>query len=326
MKNGYVLGIDTSNYKTSIALVGTEGVIYDNRRFLEVKDGKLGLRQSEALFQHIKNLPEMFEEMGEQPICAVSYSSKPRPIEGSYMPCFLAGECLAKSFASLSDIPVFAYSHQEGHIEAAKYGLAIGNKFIACHFSGGTCEVLLVDNKEIKIIGGSKDISFGQVLDRLGIESGLSFPCGEELDNIALSAKNANVNHEILRHYEKSISPIKVKASEINLSGFETQTKRLLEKSMGSNQQSEIPVELIKVVFDRISDAIEQMLIQAYRISGIDMILLSGGVASSKYIRKQILEDFITSEAKLQIHFGRSDLSSDNAVGIALLGLNESEI
>ena len=188
-ENEYVLGIDTSNYKTSIALVSADGIAYDERRFLTVKEGELGLRQSEALFQHVKNLPEMFEEMGAHNICAISYSSKPRPIEGSYMPCFLAGKSFAKSFASLSAIPAFAFSHQEGHIESAKYGLELGNtneSFIACHFSGGTCEILLSDSNTIKKIGGSKDISFGQVLDRLGVELGLKFPCGEELVRIDL--------------------------------------------------------------------------------------------------------------------------------------------
>ena len=116
----YILGIDTSNYKTSIALTDEMGIVCDLRRFLTVKQGTRGLRQSEALFQHVKNLPELFGEMrggyGDS-IAAVSYSERPRPVEGSYMPCFLAGKSFAESLASVLGVPALGYSHQEGHIE-----------------------------------------------------------------------------------------------------------------------------------------------------------------------------------------------------------------
>ena len=88
MKNKYILGIDTSNYKTSIAVIDRQNnVICDLRRFLNVRQGERGLRQSDALFQHIKNLPALFEEMREaigddNGFAAVSCSSRPRPVEG----------------------------------------------------------------------------------------------------------------------------------------------------------------------------------------------------------------------------------------------------
>lgn len=301
MNNEYVLGIDTSNYKTSLAVVSRDEIVIDNRRFLEVKPGERGLRQSEALFQHIKNLPDMFENLNKHfngEIAAVTYSSRPRPVEGSYMPCFLAGESFAKSIAAILKVPCFDFSHQEGHIAAAAYGLEdeLGEDFIACHFSGGTCELL----HNFEIIGGTKDISFGQVLDRTGVAMGMAFPSGEEMDEIACSCSST----------ESLLTPVRVKDSYINLSGFETQIQRKIESADRD--------KLIKDIFDKSADSISEMLKQASVSTGIKDILLSGGVASSRYIRNRLRTDF--ANGSLNILFGDSALSSDNAVGVALLG------
>ncbi|MDO4176338.1 MAG: O-sialoglycoprotein endopeptidase [Bacillota bacterium] len=302
-RSGYVLGIDTSNYKTSIAVTCGDSIIADFRKFLEVKQGERGLRQSEALFQHVKNLPELFEQLS-----AVAYSSRPRPVEGSYMPCFLAGENMARSMAALLGVPAFAFSHQEGHIEAVRRfsGIDETRDFLACHFSGGTCEVLKVKQNaeisncafDIEIIGGTKDISFGQVLDRAGVAMGMEFPCGEEMDKISLeTASSANV-----------LTPVKVSNAELNLSGIDTQIKNLM--GTVANEQ------LIKEIFDELTDAICRMLIQASEKSGISEIIMAGGVSSSRYIRAEI-EDKLKN---LNIHFDDRNLASDNAVGIAFLG------
>ena len=57
-----ILGIDTSNYRTSVALVNDRGeILYNHRELLEVPEGKKGLRQSEAFFQHVMRLPDALE-------------------------------------------------------------------------------------------------------------------------------------------------------------------------------------------------------------------------------------------------------------------------
>ena len=88
------IGLDTSNYTTSIAFF--DGVNGENQsKLLPVKEGELGLRQSDAVFAHIKSLPELsgrlFSLVGEQNISAVAVSTRPRAVEGSYMPCFMVG-------------------------------------------------------------------------------------------------------------------------------------------------------------------------------------------------------------------------------------------
>ena len=99
------LGIDTSNYATSLAVFDTDAgeVVCDCKKFLPVKEGQLGLRQSDALFHHTTALPEMLAELSGKAdltkVAAVGVSAKPRPVEGSYMPCFLAGVRASTAFA-----------------------------------------------------------------------------------------------------------------------------------------------------------------------------------------------------------------------------------
>ena len=308
----YILGIDTSNYKTSMAVASGDEIICDLRKLLKVKEGERGLRQSEALFQHVNNLPEMFRTLRREydgDIHAVAYSSKPRPVEGSYMPCFLAGQSQAQAIASMLDVPAIELTHQEGHIEAVRKfsGIDPGNEFLACHFSGGTCEVLKAfagdKHYAIEIVGGTKDISFGQVLDRAGVAMGMEFPCGQELDNIALNAEGQT----------KKLTPVKVSDGEINLSGFETQIQRKLEET-----DYEINGDFIREIFLKISDSITKMLIQSCEKTGIQEVIMSGGVSSSTFIRNAV-KDKLTSQG-VHVYFDDKNLSSDNAVGIAFLG------
>lgn len=275
------------------------------------------MRQSEALFQHVKNLPELFEELREDfdgEICAVAYSSKPRPVEGSYMPCFLAGESFGRSLATMLDVPAYAFSHQEGHIEAIKVftEMSFIDDFLACHFSGGTCEILQVgparagstctsDVYDIELIGGSKDISFGQVLDRAGVEMGFPFPCGERMDGIALGQDECT----------HVLTPIKVENCQCNLSGIDTQIKNKL-------QTTDDPNGLIREIFEKISDAIVRMLLQASKCTRLNDVIMSGGVSSSRFIRAYISDAL--EEQGVIVYFEDLDLSADNAVGTALLG------
>ena len=124
----YTLGVDTSNYATSLAVFDTAGeVVCAKKRFLPVKAGQLGLRQSDALFHHTAALPEMLQELAQEfdltKIDAVGVSQKPRPVEGSYMPCFLAGVSAATAFAAARDIPLIYTTHQQGHAAARRSDL-----------------------------------------------------------------------------------------------------------------------------------------------------------------------------------------------------------
>lgn len=311
----YSLGIDTSNYKTSIALTNIDAdIVYDKRILLNVDKGKRGLRQQEALFQHINNLPILFDDMFKcfdaNDIACVSVSDKPRTISGSYMPAFLAGVSQAEVLASSLKCPLYRFSHQYGHVRAASRftGLNESKSYVSLHFSGGTTEVLLYEDGKLSIIGGTKDISFGQLLDRIGTELDLIFPCGEELDNIAYEYLNqSNPSKEI------NLPKIKSKSGYINLSGIESAVFRYIKgRALDKNEIN----RLILAVFSNISSAIFDMLEDIYDKYKINDFLFAGGVSSSKTLRKMLDE----AGVKHNFVFCEPMLSSDNAIGISLLG------
>jgi len=308
MAGRFVIGIDTSAYTTSLALVDSRGkILLDSRRMLPVPEGMRGLRQSEARVMHISNLPEMISDMKRNfdpaGADAVAFSDRPRPVEGSYMPVFTAGADAAKQLSGELDIPCFAFSHQEGHIAAVKeYSSFRGEReFLCYHLSGGTCELLLVRDSSISIIGGSKDISFGQLIDRIGVRLGMSFPAGRQMDETAMAASSET----------KLLKDIPVDGLRFNLSGIETQCLRSLDKAESASA-------IVREVFVRIAECLSKVTEKACRDTGIGKVIFVGGVSSSRFVRRQLNLFSERSSGSISIAFG--DLSEDNAIGTAILG------
>ncbi len=309
MTENVILGIDTSNYTTSIALICEDGELLANiKRPLPVKLGERGLRQSEALFSHIKNLPSAFEEVQTllcgHKICAVGVSEKPRNLQNSYMPCFLAGVNAALAVGCGAGAPIFKFSHQCGHIMAAIYSSEnfelLEKPFAGFHVSGGTTELLginAVDNGFVaEHLGGSRDLNAGQVIDRIGVSLGLMFPAGKELEALALEYQGKIPKKKISRD-----------GTWINLSGLENMAMRLYSQTLDKNLTAAF-------VFDYIGNAIVEMSDAYIEKYGNTDFVYAGGVMCNSIIRKKLSDRFKCS-------FAVPSMSSDNAVGIAYLAL-----
>ena len=311
MSKEAVIGIDTSNYTTSVAAVDTEGnILSDRRKFLEVRPGTRGLRQQEALFQHVNCLPvlirSLMEDIGGYKIAGISCSSKPRPAEGSYMPCFNAGVSTAESLAAVLGCGISYFSHQEGHVMAASKHTVFEGKddFVFFHLSGGTTEAVSLPG--YILCGRTLDISFGQLIDRTGVSLGIGFPCGKEMDSFALSCEADD---------RYSLPPVKAKDGDVNLSGIETACQKMISETPQIDNSI-----FAASLFDRAAEALSRMTEQISKKTGKKGFLFAGGVSSSIYIRNrlsELLPEDITAE------FGKPELCRDNAVGTALLGGKE---
>ncbi|MEA4988851.1 MAG: hypothetical protein VB095_12405 [Anaerovorax sp.] len=315
-----ILGIDTSNYTTSVALTDENGnILLDKRTPLVVKQGERGLRQSHALFQHMENLPLLLSEVLKEPlrsqIKAIAVSSRPRPVEGSYMPVFKAGMQFGNVLSNALAVPCYMFSHQEGHLAAAAHNTLINDEtsYFAYHLSGGTCELLDVNEQEISIIGGSNDISFGQLIDRFGVAMDLAFPAGKAMDEIALTQWEKQDQTKP----SNQLKPIPIKELYLNLSGIETQALRILQ-SVDAKDKQEVQNALVLELFLKISDSLEKLTKAALKHQHKKQVLFTGGVSASTFLRKRLLDAF--SNDKIDLFFGEPKLSSDNAVGISLLG------
>lgn len=310
MRKGY-LGFDTSNYRTSIVILGEEGeVFFERRALLRVKMGERGLRQSEALFQHLLLLPDLMEEVGERfDLQAVGASVKPRPTLGSYMPVFRAGESFARAIASLYQIPFYPFSHQEGHIAAGELSLEPSIQtpaFLAVHLSGGTSELLKVARKdeagyEIERLGGSMDLHAGQLIDRIGVAMGLPFPAGPSLEKLAEKAEG----HLRLPSHSSGYS--------FSFSGAEAQLLRLL-------QEGRVPLEEIAfALLMSIANTLEKVLRKAIGDLGLQDILIVGGVAANRLLRNRLTHRLEHPAVSGRLHFATPEYSGDHAIGIASL-------
>lgn len=313
MKSRYFMGIDTSNYTTSIAVIDEmDNIILDLRKVLKVEKGRKGLRQQEAVFQHVNNLPELIKEMAKavdfNNIYSISCSHKPRNIKESYMPVFRVGKGQAIIISKLLKANYYEFSHQEGHIGAGIIynKLKDSNKFLSLHISGGTTELLLVNrhntNFNIEIIGGTLDISIGQLIDRIGVEIGLEFPCGKEMDIIS---EKGNIL--------KLKVPVSIKEDTwFNISGLENYFKGLLYNGSFNTE------DILATLFNAISSYLLEIIIKGCRIYKVNDVLITGGVSANKAIRK-ILENILISK-NIFPYFPKIELCTDNAVGVAYLG------
>ncbi|MBQ6907297.1 MAG: hypothetical protein IJR79_01775 [Clostridia bacterium] len=289
------LGIDTSNYTTSVAVCGDKTV--NLRKIIDVKKGQRGIRQSDGVFLHTKELPNLFErlDIDFKDIKAVGVSAKPRNQENSYMPVFTVGESVGTIVAKALDVPLFKTSHQDGHIMAGLVSCGQENlldkEFTAVHLSGGTTEILSCkyENGSFnpKIVGGTKDISAGQLIDRLGVKLGMKFPCGQELDKLSLTADG---------EIDLKIS---VNGGYMNFSGIETK----LLNMVGSENASILARSLLVFIGKSIKKALSCL--------NPKDVLFVGGVASNTILR-QALKD-----GEYNAYFAENTLSCDNAVGVA---------
>lgn len=302
----WYLGIDTSNYRTSAAIFDAEHMEWHNSgRLLDVPDGAIGLRQSDALFQHTLHLHEMIAGLpggiGKE-IQAVCVSTRPRAVEGSYMPCFLAGENVARSVAHLLGVPLYTCSHQQGHLAAAALSAQalswLGTQeFYAWHLSGGTTELLHVapgaDGLPVaECIGGTTDLAAGQLVDRAGALLGLHFPAGEALEQLAKQSQS-----------KERFQP-KVADCRFSLSGMENKIRDLCARGTA-------PEDVASFTVRTICAAVERATAQAMERKNLP-VLCAGGVMSNRLIQRRMHERF-------GARFAEPVLSGDNAVGAAVL-------
>lgn len=297
------LGIDTSNYTTSIA--SFDGCNGQNcSRLLEVKEGELGLRQSDALFAHVKRLPELsgrlFRNLDGKTIDAIGVSTRPRAVEGSYMPCFLAGQSQAEVLAQCLGVPIYFFSHQQGHIAASLWSAGrtelLYRPHLAWHLSGGTTELLYVTpearNVHAERIGGTTDISAGQLIDRTGRLLGFSFPAGRAIDACSRRAQGSDFFR------------VKTAAASFSLSGVQNQVENYFRKTGNPEETAQFA---LRSVIHAVTSATKQALAQ---YPGLPVVF-SGGVASNSLLRE--------SCADFDAVFCPPEYATDNAMGIAVL-------
>lgn len=302
-----VLGIDTSCYTTSVAAAGETGVICSHRKLLPVQQGARGLRQSEAVFAHIKQLPDLYdlamESLTGGPVDAVCVSAAPRDDEGSYMPVFMAGLSFARVAAASFGVPLLTTTHQRGHVRAALQDSGLqATEYLALHLSGGTTEVLHMRGDQLTLISGTRDLHAGQLMDRVGVALGMPFPAGPYMEKAAL---NGNA---------RSLLPVSMEGLDCHFSGAEARVSQWIKEGKMS------PQEIAAEVFSLVARTVLRLLTAAREQTGVADALITGGVASSQLLRDLLNEINRKRRLGLRLYFGQRQFAGDNAAGVALIG------
>lgn len=304
--SGWFIGLDTSNYMTSTAAYSCEKEMLWKRKLLPVAAGQTGLRQSDAVFSHIKQIPALLEELLPQvkgEVRGVAVSDRPRDAEGSYMPCFLVGETVARSLAAGFGVPLYRVSHQTGHILAALYSADLlawrEQRFLAFHVSGGTTEAVMVSPDEKRAlradcVADSLDLKAGQAIDRVGVMLGLAFPAGPAL---AALAEKSSRSFKI-RPYIRDCC--------CSLSGIENQAQNMLRRGEPAEDIARFTIQSVGAALDGMTAA----LLEKY---GNLPLLYAGGVMANTELRQALGE-------KYGARFATPALSGDNACGVAVGG------
>ena len=310
-KKPVVIGFDTSNYRTSAAAVTLDGeILVNHRELLPVSDGERGLRQSDAVFAHIRQLRNCGETLrtglsGTQ-IIAVAASTKPRDGEMSYMPVFQAGYTAGSLLADALCVPFYETTHQRGHLAAALTGTGLedSDQLLAVHLSGGTTDLLALDGETVTRIGGSADLHAGQLVDRAGVEMGLGFPAGEELEALAVCG-----------HSEGRLGcSMEEGGLTCHLSGAETRVKQWIREESMTRE------DIAREIYDLLARTMIRMLQAGAVKTGIHSALITGGVAASSLLRQMMEERKRKTRNCPELVFGKPEMSGDNAVGVALIG------
>lgn len=302
----YFLGIDTSNYTTSVALYDdVTNEIVSKKKLLPVKSGEKGIRQSDAVFHHTVQLPDLIEELFQNfhgEIKAIGVSVKPCNEDGSYMPCFLTGISVARSIAKVKSIPLYEFSHQDGHIAAALFSAErldlINEQFLAFHISGGTSQALLANPNEkyfsTEKVSDSLDLKAGQAIDRVGVMLGYDFPCGPALEKLAQNSENPLTKIKVFR-----------RDGQFSLSGVENKCKKMFDDGESAEN---ISMYCLSYIYSALDDTVSELIGK----HGDLPLVFSGGVMSNTIIRAEL-------QKKYNSYFAEPQFSADNACGVAVL-------
>lgn len=312
------LGIDTSYYTCSLALVDEAGrLLEDQRRPLAVALGARGVSPQEAVWAHLNALPQLAEPLlrarGRE-VAAVAASVKPRPVEGSYLPPFRVGEVFGRTLAAALGVPFYPTTHQEMHIQAGLWSSddpPEGQQFLAIHLSGGTTELIRVTRRPggfaEELLGATQDLHAGQFVDRVGVALGLPFPAGPHLERLAAEGEPGRVT-----------LPSSVRGYSLSFSGPESAAQRLVGKAE--------PADLALAVLHTVAKSLEKWLLHAMEETGLREVLIVGGVSANRILRERLRQRLVHPAVGMRLAFAQPHYSTDNAVGTALLARDSAGV
>ncbi len=308
MKDKIILGVESSCDETSVSVVKNGREVSSNVISSQIEIHKLygGVVPEIASRNHVENISIVIKEALEEAkitfedIDAIAVTYGP-----GLVGALLVGVSAAKGLAYALNKPLVGVHHIEGHI-AANY---IQNKelkppFISLVISGGHTHLIHVkDYTNFEILGRTRDDAVGEAFDKVARVIGLGYPGGPKIDKLA---KEGKITYKFPRvHFENL---------DFSFSGVKTAVINTVHNSKEEINKADLCISFEEAV----SDVLTQNSIKALKQTGLDKLVLAGGVAANTYIREKLENELSKNGYKL--YYPSNILCTDNAAMIASAG------
>ncbi len=307
-----ILGIETSCDETSVSIVEDGKKVLSNVVFSQIDFHKefFGVVPEIASRKHLEYINISLElalkdaNLDIDNIDAVACTFGP-----GLASSLLIGVNVAKTLSFFYDIPLIKVDHVLAHVFSANIENDVEFPFIGVVVSGGHTLLFVVkDFEDIQLVGHTVDDAVGEAFDKVAKLLGLGYPGGPVIDEMS---KKGNPN---AFRFPLGLIDDPVDKYNFSYSGLKTKvlyTLRELEKT-----QVSIPVEDICASFQK--SAIDIIYKKAKLLSketGINTLVVAGGVAANSYLRKVFLED-----PEIKVFIPSIKYCTDNAAMVASLG------
>jgi N6-L-threonylcarbamoyladenine synthase len=275
-------------------------------------------REPELLRQLLTSLPNI----RKPPVDAIAVTHGP-----GLAPALWVGVNFAKALAAAWNLPIVPVNHMEGHVVSALLKPIVDARFqiAACTFpalallvSGGHTELVLMRAwGEYELVGATRDDAAGEAFDKAARLMGLPYPGGPEISRLAATVRGSAMNQSA------SISlPRPMMHSDdfdFSFSGLKTAVRRAYEAIPEADREATLP-HLAREFEDAVVDVLVAKTIRAADTTGVQTILVGGGVAANVFLRKRLTEAVGANFGNLPVYFPDQALTGDNAVMIGVAG------
>ena len=293
------LGIEGTAHTAGIGIMDDSGRVLSN--MIDMISGeKGGIHPREAANHHVQVIPELIDKalaeakLDHGDIGLVAFSQGP-----GLGPCLRTAATAARALALSLDVPIIGVNHCVAHLE-------IGRKVAGCddpallYASGGNTQVIAYAGGKYRVFGETLDIGIGNMLDKFGRETGLKFPSGPRIEQLARDGK-------------KLLDiPYSVKGMDVAFSGILTAALQLKKK--GASME-DLCFSLQEVCFSMLVEVTERAMAHVEK----NEVLLGGGVVQNKRLQEMVRMMAEERGAKMFVPPGR--LCIDNGAMIAWTGI-----
>ncbi|MEK6646288.1 MAG: tRNA (adenosine(37)-N6)-threonylcarbamoyltransferase complex transferase subunit TsaD [Candidatus Firestonebacteria bacterium] len=221
----------------------------------------------------------------------------------------LVGVEFAKGLAWAKNLPFVEIDHIEGHIYSCLLSHSdIRFPALALVVSGGHTDLILVKKRGVyQILGRTRDDAVGEAYDKVAKFMNLGYPGGPKIEKLA---KEGKVIHKFPRAKMKNDS------LDFSFSGLKTAVVNFLQENKKVNIK-----DLACSFQDAANQALIERVIEASKKTGVQRVLLCGGVSANMTLRKT-LED-ICGKHSIKVFYPSLELCTDNAAMIAAVGYDK---